>query len=260
MIDYGVDNGLISADDSKAKLAIVQRFSSNPVFKNMLGLTGSSSGFSSTIPKEDFDKLLGQLFEDIVGKEFKAHQFNKTRVESYVNDDLAKVGVSGQRQDPEVLFGSGGRSASGTKPTKPKVLTKISHSLKLEDGLSKLGNYKLQKLYYSLTKVSAKDHCPLMYVGFWSLVECLTALDGRDPKTSFTSYLSALRLAEMGFGNKDKTKFLRTALGRVAEFGNGTKHDGEAAGFAYEQLINDSKVIEKLLVELVNRVTEASDR
>ena len=136
-------------------------------------------------------------------------------------------------------------------PSRPASPTKLPFSKGLQDELSELGNFKLRKLHYSLTKLSAKDHSPLLFVGLWSLIECLTNLDGRNPQTDFVSYLNSKRLEDMGFGGRQATKSMRDALTRISEFGNGTKHDGEAAGFNYEQLVNDFQVVEKLLKKLV---------
>lgn len=255
LLDYGVAQGLIAENDRKGKLAIMQRFSSNPVFKNMLGIKQADDGFSTELPKADFDKLLGKLLMDMVSQDdFKAHKYNKNQVEEYANSQLAAVETSGKRQEAVPLSVTDNSSPATSSPSRPSPPTKIAHSQSLENDLVKLGNYKLRRLYYSLTKLSAKDHCPLLYVGFWSLVECLTALDGRNSKTDFTSYLSPQRLQDMGLGDKNKTRAMRDALSRVSAFGNGTKHDGEAAGFNSEQLVNDFQVVEKLLKKLVAEI------
>lgn len=260
LLDYGVQHGLIADGDRRGKLAIMQRFSSNPVFKNMLGLRQTNEGFSTELPREDFDKLIGKLLEDMIEKKFKAHNFNKESVESYINSELAEVETSGRRQPAISMSVTGAPEPIKSTPSKPSAPTKIAHSQSLEDDLAKLGNYKLRRLYYSLTKLSAKDHCPLMYVAFWSLIECLTALSGRNSGTDFTSYLSPQKLEKLGLGDKQKTRSIRHALSHVAAVGNGTKHDGEAAGFNSEQLINDFQVVEKVLKKLVAEILSGAGR
>lgn len=262
VLDYAEEHGFISSAERQGKVAIVQRFTSNPVFKNALGLEKSDDGFTTNLPKSDFDALLNKLITDMLEQEFKAHKINKDEVVNYVNNDLSQISVSNQRTAPNTLKPRNTTASSGqvtptpTKPTRPKAPTKVSLSVELEKHLESLGNYKLRKLYYSLTSISAKDNCPLLYVCLWSLIECLTALDGRKPSTDFVSYLNAQRLENMGFGNKQKSKSMRDALARVSQYGNGTKHDGEAAGFSVEQLVNDAQVVEKALKYIAQKLAD----
>lgn len=264
VLDYAEEHGFISSVERQGKVAIVQRFTSNPIFKNALGLEKSGDGFTTNLPKSDFDALLKRLITDILEQEFKAHKINKDEVVNYVNNDLSQVSISNQRTAPNALKPGNTTASSGqvtptsTKPTMPKAPTKVFMSVELQKHLENLGNYKLQKLYYSLTSISAKDNCPLLYLCLWSLIECLTALDGRNSSTDFVSYQNAQKLENMGFGNKQKTKSMRDALTRVSQYGNGTKHDGEAAGFSVEQLVNDAQVVEKALKYIAQKLAAAA--
>lgn len=176
-----------------------------------------------------------------------------------MNNELSDVETSGERLEPHNLSEGSRASEEASTPSRPASPTKLKHSKALHDALLKLKNYKLRKLHYSLTKLSAKDHSPLLYVGLWSLIECLTALDGRNPRTDFVTYLNPQRLEGLGLGDKYKTSSLREALKRISAFGNGTKHDGEAAGFNHEQLINDFQVAEKAIKKLVKSCIDKMD-
>lgn len=76
VLDYGVENDLISEEDAQKKLAIVKRFVGNPVFRNKLGIVKTENNFITDLAKDDFDKLLGKLFDDIIENGFKAHDFD----------------------------------------------------------------------------------------------------------------------------------------------------------------------------------------
>jgi len=259
LLDYGEENGLISKEHRKSKLAIIQRFSTNPIFRATLGISQTPEGFATDLPKADFDKLLGRLLSDVIEKGFTAHKFNSDKVVEYTNTDLGRVPVSGGKVEPHKISGGEIKSKGPSGPSKPASPTKLRFSQSLQDQLFELGNYKLRKLHYSLTKLSAKDHTPLLYVGLWSLVECLSSLHGRNARTDFTSYLNGQRLEGLGLGDKQHTRSLRRAIQNISELGNGTKHDGEAAGFSHEQLINDFQVVQKLLKKLVQDCIDASE-
>ena len=111
-------------------------------------------------------------------------------------------------------------------------------------------NYKLRSLYYSITNISAEKHCPMIYVGLWSLIECVTSIDGRVANTDFLAYLSTNRLESLGLGSSKDTKAIRDAITNIQKYGNATKHHGEAAGFNHRQLINDYQVIEKTILKI----------
>lgn len=250
LLDHGIEKSLISEDDTRGKLAIIQRFSGNPVFRNKLGITKEGDGFNTDLPDEDFNALLGRLFTDVVEKEFKAHEFDAERVRNYTNDDLEKVEASGERTESRAIGVDAKSERKSDTPKKPKTPTKIPSSTELGDEFFRMNNYKLQRLYYSITTINARDHCPLLYVALWSLVECLTNIDGRNSGANFVAYLSSGKLQNIGFGDGKKTRSIRDALENIQKHGNGTKHDGEAAGFNHLQLINDYQVIEKVLVKL----------
>lgn len=277
LIDYAVKNGLLSKEDKEHKLAIVLRFSSNPVFKNLLGIKPTKTGFDTTMPRSSFDKLLGRLFADIVGHRFKAHDFDSQAVRNYVNTVLAPITLiedtpnesegapekECESDEPEDLIESdeSDEQPRPQSPSMPQVSRTLPFSSRIEEGLGELGNFKLRKIYYSVVTISIKKHCPLLYVGLWSLLECLTALDGRNVGTNFAAYLSARHLKNMGLGNSSKrTQSMRNALEHILALGNGTKHDVEAAGFNYVQLYNDYKVVEIIIEKLVERCIEKKNR
>lgn len=255
ILDYGVKNELIKTDDTQKKLAIVQRFVSNPVFKNKLGIIKTGDSFTTNLPEVDFDKLLKKLFDDIVENKFKAHDYDTNKVQDYTNNILEKVEVTGERKEHVNMSSTKLTGSTSVAPKRPKTLP---FSQALKDALLEIPSYKLGQLYYSLTTIPAKKHSPLLFVGLWSLIESLTALDDKNPGVSFTAYLSNSKLETIGLGAKKKTTSIREALGRIQQFGNATKHDGEAAGFNTDQLINDYQVVEKVLIKLANACSKKS--
>ena len=111
-------------------------------------------------------------------------------------------------------------------------------------------------IYNSLHRLVVADHCPLLTVGLWSFIECLTALNGRKAGVDFQSFLSTTKLESLGLGNKDETKTLRECLRRIAENGNTTKHDKQSAAFNDLQLISDFNEIHPLIKALAIEYTQ----
>ena len=66
---------------------------------------------------------------------------------------------------------------------------------------------------------------------------------------AFTDYLSRNRMTKLGFTERRQMKDCVSALKRISESGNMTKHSGKAGAFNGAQLINDFDVITPLLIE-----------
>lgn len=255
VMDLAEQKGFISKSDRQGKLSVVQRFLSNPVFRNALGIEKLGDGFSTTFTDQDLDARLGRFFADITKDGGLDTRYNSKDIIKYANQELSAVDISTERTSPRQVSSSS--PSKPQKPPKPKDLKAVPFSQELQDAFFAMPSYKLARLYYSVTALRAKDHCPIIYVALWSLVECLTSLDGRNPQTDFVGYLSSSKLSSLGFGSKSKTKSIRDAFENIQKYGNGTKHDGEAAGFNDQQMINDYQVVEKVLLKLAKDLAKA---
>ncbi len=123
-------------------------------------------------------------------------------------------------------------------------------SNELQTALDDIPSYKLAKIYYSLCSLSLAQHTPLLSVGAWTFIETLTALNGRNAKANFHSYLSPQVLQKLGIAEKKDTTSIREAVKRISELGNSTKHNKTSASFNGETLANDFETMEKMLIAL----------
>ena len=80
-------------------------------------------------------------------------------------------------------------------------------------------------------------------------MESLTAKAGRNVGTDFPSFFSKTRLQGYGLSTGKGDKGVNEALRRVSTSGDVTKHDGSAALFNGEQLINDMETLKDLIVK-----------
>lgn len=128
---------------------------------------------------------------------------------------------------------------------------KIGGTTELETAFVKSGSQKLQSLYVSITTLSLKQHCPIVTVGFWSLMESLAALHGGEGST-FDGHFSHQRLRDdFGFSSRDERKNIIAALKHLTSKGNSTKHSAIAASFDGNQVANDFDVLTPLMLAVL---------
>ncbi|QMV00191.1 hypothetical protein GHV40_01215 [Devosia sp. D6-9] len=254
LLDYAVEKGMISADEQKGKITTIQRYVGNPIVRAAMGIDVSNPDeLSRTSTPEDFELLAGKFFKDLLAPEPKVtSRSNKKDIEAYAHELVSLEGQSRERIEPTPLLedetpAKKPRKAAPKKNVKPK---KLPYSAELASALKALSSWKLEHLYNSLCTVSLQENTPLLAVGLWSLVECLTAHAGRNETTDFNSFLNATRLQAYGLGDKGKTKSAREAIARIQAFGNSTKHDGTAAAFNSDQLANDLETTTALLIKV----------
>ena len=133
-----------------------------------------------------------------------------------------------------------------------KPRTTIGGNRELETALATNGSQKLQSLYKSCSTLSLKQHCPIITVGFWSLMESLAALHAGEGK-AFYSYFSNNRLqSKFGFSCKNERKNITSSLKRLTERGNSTKHSAIAASFDGNQVANDFDVLTPLMLAVLH--------
>lgn len=254
LLDYAVEKGMISAEDQKGKITTIQRYVGNPLVRAALGIDVSNPDeLSRTNSPEDFQLLAGKFFKDLVGPEPKVtSRSNKADIEKYAHELTALDGQTRERIESTPILEEETPVKKPRKATPPKNVKakKLPYSAELAAALKALNSWKLEHLYNSLCTVSLQENTPLLAVGLWSLVECLTAQAGRTDGTSFEAYLAAHRLQTLGLGDKGKTKSMREAIARIQAFGNSTKHDGTAAAFNSDQLANDLETTTPLLIKV----------
>ncbi|WP_415279681.1 hypothetical protein [Brucella sp. BZ] len=246
VLDYAEENGLITSEQRKKKLTTVQRYMSNPLMREALGIDLSDPDeVGVNRPKQDFDLLLRTFTEDLLSDDKDSEvtsRKNKEDISAYARKLSRTGGLTGQTIESEPITRPTAVTEIEAKPEKPKPKnptppTKINYDEEIAAKLEQLKNFKLQNLYYSICDVSLKNHTPLIAVGVWSFMESLAKKMGSD--NDFYSYFNAGRLSLLGLGDKQKTAGLRQAIQRISHYGNTTKHDEESANFNAPQLAND---------------------
>ncbi|RUT81016.1 MULTISPECIES: hypothetical protein [unclassified Mesorhizobium] len=254
VLDYAVENNVISAADRAGKLTTVQRFLGNSLMQEALGIDRTDpTELKSNRPKGDFDKLLTQFVGDLQTDNGQVtSRKNKPEIDEYARKLSRMTGLSGETVAPAPLTAldpKGKTSEKAAKPKSPGAPKKLPYDQAIADELGKLGSYKLSNLYFSICNIPLTDNTPIVAIGLWAFVESLCAKLGST--VDFISFLSVLRLTGYGLGNKEQTKGLREAIERVSKYGNTTKHDEDAAHFNGTQLANDMEKMRKLIFKCV---------
>lgn len=253
-LDYAEESGFITKDARKGKLTTVSRFVTKESIQEAMGIDPGTDEFRITRPKDDFDKLAKKFTQDLLSGREVNSRMNKREIVKYSRKLISGLTISGQRIDPAPPKSGQATNPGGkgkAKPNPPPPPKFVPHEVEIEDGLTRLKNYKLQSLYHSITTLAVSAHAPLIAVGMWSFFETLTALCGRQANTDFNSYLSNDRLAKMGLGNGKALGGIRTAIKSVQELGNNTKHDKTAAAFNGTQLYNDMETLKDLVIKCI---------
>lgn len=260
-LDDAQERGLISPAERRNKITTVQRYVSNPDFRDSIGLDkDNAKSFALTRPEADYVKLAKRFIDDMLKGEEVSSRKGKDDIAAYGRRIVEQEKISDQRMTPAAAEGSGRGQATKprrTKPTPPKKPAALPHSRKIELALRELDSYKLQSLYHSITKLDLEDHTPLLAVGLWSFVDSLTANLGRLDRDSFSSFFSNDRLASLGYSDRSLRKPMPEMLRRVQDYGNNTKHHALGGAFDAKQLYNDMEVLTELLERVVNKAVEA---
>ena len=134
--------------------------------------------------------------------------------------------------------------------------TKIAESSALVTKLNQLNSLKLSKLYYSLCRISFIEHPILVAVGVWTFVESLSKQMGRNAETSFVSFYKS-KIPDW-YEDKTTKAEMRTAIERISEEGNCTKH-GKAHMPHAPLIADDFHTIEPLLIKSIDIIVESRD-
>lgn len=253
VLDYAEKHKFITPEQRKRKLTTVQRYVTNPLLRNTLGLvSGNPEELQITRPTEDFNLLLSAFMSGVVSGDVSSRK-GRDEIEQYARELEQTEGLKGGRNDPAPIEAGDSTKARAPRKVRPRTPTppkRLHYDPDLARVIKKIPSYKLEKLYYSICSIELREHTPLLTVAVWSLVESLTHLAGRQSGTDFISYLNVQRLNNLGLGSKEQTKTVRAAIGRVSASGNTTKHDRTAAGFDSDQLANDFELITPVLLKL----------
>lgn len=272
LLDIAEREGLITQAQREGKLSIVDRWISNPVFRDALGIDfpKNDDGIRFFRPDGDRRRVLS-IFMDLVKKgdseggvstRAKAEDMRiKAReILSTISTEVAAGRMQGTTVEPEPWD-----TASGNAGAPPKITTApkkpqhrcLPHSAKIEKALEEYGNQKLRTLYFELTKVPL-DHVQLLTVGLWTFYEVLTANMGRREKTAFDDYMNPAKVESMGFTGREQKKSLPRAFKSISDAGNLTKHDSRASHMDREQLYNDVQTLEDITEAMIRSLLSAA--
>ncbi len=251
VLDYAEKRKFISADQRKGKLTTAQRYLGNTILREMLGLESSSlEDVSRTRPAPDFDLLLETFTRDLINGEVHSRS-NSDEIKDYARTLGMTPGLTATRTLAEPLSLTAQTSKKRRiTPTRPDKQKHVTYEPDIAQNLKAIPSYKLERIYYSICEISLEDHTPLVAVGTWSFLECLTARCGRSPNSSFLDYLNKNKLNLLGYTQREDVNSIRQALERIAHYGNTTKHHETAATFNGPQLANDMDTLKGLIVKL----------
>ncbi|MEE4349667.1 MAG: hypothetical protein V2J26_05510 [Pacificimonas sp.] len=262
VLDYAEEHGMISADDRKGKLTTVQRYLTNKLVRDAMGIDASNpDDVSRDRSKADFDLLLAKFLEDLARGDVNSRA-KKDQIEAYARELSSTDGQSHKRVEAEALkspdksTGKGG--AKKPKPKKPRRKTRIQFEEDISDGLERLGSHKLPNLYTSICTVSVQSWAPLVSIGAWAFLESLSARAGRKTEQGFPDFYNKARLQKYGVAQGKGDKAIMDAIRRIANSGDVTKHDATAALFNGEQLANDMEKLRELILKTIEEAEELS--
>jgi hypothetical protein len=253
LLDYAEAENMLSAEEREGKLTTVQRFLGNDIFRETLGFDQSTpDDVGRTRPKDEFDILVKRFIRDLIQKKEVNSRMNKDDIIRYARPLASIPGVTATRVEAESLStGVAGKTKKNVrkKPRKPEKVKHIQYEEEIFAALKNLENEKLSSLYHSICTIELDPHTPLVAIGTWSLFETLTACAGRHDGTSIDSFISKNRLVAYGFTGD--TLSLRSAMTRIREYGNTTKHHPIAAIFNGDQLNNDMTALKSVILKCI---------
>ena len=254
LLDYAESEQMITPDERQGKLTTVQRFISNDIFREILGFDESDpDNVGRTRPKSDFDIILKRFIRDLVKKDDVNSRMNKPEIVAYARPLGAMPGVTSTRVEAEAIAPSANGKVKKSAKPKSKAPEKAKHVRYEQDignALNSYGNDKLKSLYHSICTIDLDPHTPIVAVGVWSFFETLTACGGRNSGTSFDSFLSKNKLQVFGIPADHMTS-LRSAMERIREYGNTTKHHPVSATFNGDQLNNDLIALKDVILKCI---------
>jgi len=133
----------------------------------------------------------------------------------------------------------------------------IEQSDEISSLLNKLRSKKLTSLYYSLCTLSLKSHPTLLYVGAWCFLEVLARKVGSG-KTDFPAFFNN-RSKQYGFSG-DTKKDCGAVMSIISKYGNLAKHSHSASTKTAENLRDEFKTLEPLIVAALKEAIENNSK
>jgi hypothetical protein len=258
ILDYAQKKEMITEEERKNKITTTQRYINKKTLKEILGINGldDNDEISITRPTEDFEKRLMRFMRDLAeGKIDSRTGDKKEAIDEYARKLESDVQISGERTEHPIPLETLSKPTDKRKTPKnsPRTLQKINkihYNSEIHELLEKTNNDKLKSLYHSICSIKLEaKHVPLLAVGVWTFVECLSSKAGRKEGMDFPSYYSKEKLKKLEvIKGKEKDTAYRRALERVSNDGNLTKHHKTAALFNGEQLANDMETLNPLII------------
>ncbi len=255
LLDYAEQESFITTEQRGSRITTIDRFLSNPLMRDVLGIDKSDpNNTSRNRPENDFKKLVKKFITDLLYEKDGeiASRKNKIHIEAYARELSQIEGISSEKIKPVSIAVTTEGEAGKIKKSKPKPPPSpetLIENATIKGALVELGNFKLQKLYYSICSVSLVDHTQLICIGYWSFIECLAATMGSKSETSMIGFFSKPRLVSYGFEKGVKQNALMEAIKRTSQHGNTTKHDPISGHFNPDQLANDYETMQPLIIK-----------
>lgn len=257
VLDYAEQSGAITAEDRKGKLTTVQRYLTNRKIQEALGIDASDlDNVRRTRPKADFDALIEKFIDDLK-ESYVNSRAKKEGIEAYARELSDVEGLTGKRVKAVDLPAQDTKKAQKKKRrARPSKRVYLPYEEEIMDALKGLGSEKLENLYNSITGIQVSSHTPLLTIGAWAFLESLSGRAGRKASQSFQDFFNKARLQKYGLSEGKGDKALTTALKRISENGDVTKHHGIGANFDGKQLGNDLDTLKALIIKCIE---EAAD-
>ncbi|MFS8182110.1 hypothetical protein ACMG4P_11215 [Pseudovibrio denitrificans] len=271
ILDYAEDQQWVTTEETRGRLTTLSRYVNNPLFRKTTGiLSVSADGHLETnLNEEEFARVLKILVDELVSNKLSSRSDAKDIVRH--GEQLAEqANLPEEREEihssadfEEEVFDNSEQSAAleanlndsiSSGNGKPKKQTKISRSSEIKKRLEEGEFQKLSSIYYSLTTLSVTNHTPLLTIGAWAFLEILSKSCGAKDNVSFESFFSKQRLKNDLHFPANKERAISEAISRISRYGNITKHDENSGAFNGEQLINDMKTLDELIVKSLDEL------
>lgn len=99
LLDVAKVLNFINAEEQKGRLSTVQRYISNPVMRNALGLVAVDNNYNVSFSESDFKIVLSKFIKDVKLKKLSTRE-NADEISSYANRLSSSEGFDGSRVTP----------------------------------------------------------------------------------------------------------------------------------------------------------------
>lgn len=215
---------------------------------------------STKVEKDDYISLkTEEEFEKIINKKpSRAKKYNKKR-ENTPNNESNSIAndSSNSKNKPEIndINSAINKTNSNTTQSLPNnqsetnIGDNIQFSEELFNYLSQLQVDKFSKFYKSICRIPLTKDPLVAYVCAWSLLDSLKSFFTNSSKqTEFTAFFNEKSGKMLAGQHPNNKKKFTHVLKDIHEKGNLCKHDGEYTIINAQQLINDFKILEKLII------------